>query len=858
MVFHHADAAWTTTVESVRDVTRDYGFYSDANLQEYLRRPVRILDQDWTVTSGTVNVTLDPWTLFLEDTNVRNRVEGYRLFQGTLHVRIAINGGPFFYGRAIAAYKPRAPDDDHSFGGATSEYYKMQLSMLPHVFLDPTTSEGGEIVCPFLCPENWIDMVGESYKKMGRLYITSINDLLHANASTATVNISAYAWMTDVRLAGPTMRNYGVFTAHAGTELAYGAASVSVIGAALAWMNHIKCSYIGEDRSHSANLPPENIPDLEAQAGDEYGTGIISKPASVVAKYAGMLANIPVIKPFARPTEIVSSVIGRVAHVFGYSRPTIVSDLEKVKNKAAGNLANTDQHEAVTKLTLDSKQELTVDPRTVGLSDVDEMSFNYIKQKECYVSTVNWTESQASDSLLGTITIGPDFHNTDTIGGVLMNMLAPMYVVAVPFSFWRGSIKLRFQLVASQLHRGRLRFSYDPYNHSSSPGENQTYQRIVDLATNRDFEMVVSWNQPNAWLQIKDRLGNTFYNHPAGTVNSDSDCHNGQVRIEVVNELTSPDPALSQPVYINCFVSAGEDFEVAGPTDVMLRALEFEPQSGYEVMEPHSGTEGEEMIDETDNVPESPSGIAPIGQQESLDNPNSHVFFGESFASIRALLKRYTYHMTYSNSDFDYAYMMESNFPTEKGQSVSPRHATAVSATPASTAYTYCAMTYLNWFTPCYVGWRGGLRSKYIAPTQENIYVRRLGKPVAQANCGDFNAVTANNTSYDSLLVFQNWSGADYTFGNIDGAAEVEFPFYSWKRFAPARRFLNGFTATGLEEMGENAGHVVIMDNCTGGVVHRFVAAGDDFSLFMFIGCPGVLRRGVPPGSGSTATLPSY
>jgi hypothetical protein len=853
MVFHHADAAWTTRVDSVMDSTRDYGFYSDANLEEYLRRPVRLLDQDWTVTTGTVNVTLDPWTLFLEDTNVKNRIEGYRLFQGTLHIRIAINGGPFFYGRSIAAYKPRAPDDDHSFGAATSEYYKQQLSMLPHVYIDPTTSEGGEIICPFLCPENWIDLVGESYKKMGRLYIVSLNDLLHANASTATVNISAYAWMTDVRLAGPTMRDMGLFTAHNGTEVAYGAASVSVLGAVVAWMRHIKCSYIGEDRSSTAVVPAE-VEDMEAQSGDEYGTGIISRPASSIAKYAGMLSKIPIIKPYARPTEIVASVIGRVAHVFGYSRPTIISDIERVKNKGAGNLVNTDQHEAVVKLTLDSKQELTIDPRTVGLSDVDEMSFNYIKQKECYMSTIEWNESQVSDTALGTISIGPDFHNTATINSVLLNMLAPMYTVAAPFMYWRGSIKLRFQLVASQLHRGRLRFSYDPYNHSASPGENQTYQRIVDLATNRDFEMVVSWNQPNAWLQVKDRLGNTYYNHPVGTVDFDADNHNGQVRIEVVNELTSPDPALAQPVYINLFVSAGEDFEVAGPTDDMLKYCEFEPQSG---------AEGEELIEETDNVPESPAPIAPIGQQESLDNPNSHVFFGESFASVRALLKRYNYHMTYNiSATSDYSYSVDSNFPTEKGQSVAPRSSTASTTTPPSTAYTFCAMTYLNWFVPCYVAWRGGLRSKYIAPDLEkthNIYIRRLAQPVAQANCRDyFRGITAGNPQSDFLAGFGSWAGADYTVSHTDGAAEVEFPFYSWKRFAPARRFLNGYTTNGLEMMGENAGHIVLVHPSTACNVQRYVAAGDDFSCFMFIGSPGILRRAVPKGAGSTATLPSY
>lgn len=806
------------------DSTRDYGYYGDADLSQYLQRPVRVLDQDWTVTAGTFNATLNPWTLFIEDTNVRKRVEGYRLLQGTLNIRIAINGGPFFYGRAIAAYEPRHTDNQHSFGANNGEYLIQQLSMLPHVFLDPTSSEGGEIVCPFLCPDNWIDLIGGTYKDMGQLRISSINDLLHANSSSGTVNVSVYVWMTNVRLAAPTTNTYSTYEAHCG------------------------------------EIVETDYSDYDAHAGDEYGTGIISKPASSVAKVMGMLSNIPAIKPYARPSELVASAIGRAAHMFGFSRPAIISDIQRVKVKAAGNLANTDQHDAVIKLTLDSKQELTVDPRTVGLSDVDELAFNYIKQKECYVSTIEWTESQSGDTALGTLAIGPDYHNQETINGELLNCLAPLYTVAAPFNFWKGSIKVRFQIVASQLHRGRLRFSYDPFFHlnNASPGENQTYSRIVDLATNRDFEMVISWNHAKAWLRVLNRLATSVYSHPAGTVSVSDEYHNGQVRVEVVNELTSPDPALEQPVYINIFVSAGEDFEVAGPTDSMLSVCQYEPQSG---------TEGEELIAESDNIPESPAPIAPIGVQESPDNPNTHIFFGESFASVRALLKRYVYHQCYRLlNDADGGYVIESNFPVEPGQSVAPRHTTAAGATPDNVPYNYTTMTYLNWFVPCYAAWRGGLRSKWIhSKNQSQLYIRRISEPVSQADCG-INGYShpsdLDSLNYALVGLMKGLAGSDWCQSNVDGALEVEFPFYSHKRFAPARKFLDGSQTDGEEWTGENAGHILYAFGSTSQqtMLYRFVAAGDDFSCFMWMGQPGVKVLSMipaPDGTGSP-TLPAY
>lgn len=860
VAFHHADAAWTTKVDSVMDPTRDVGYYGDADLAEYLGRPVRLLDADWTVTAGSYQTALDPWTLFLNDANVKKRVEGYRLLQGTLNIRIMLNGGPFYYGKAIASYFPRQPFNAHSFGAVTGEYYKQQLSMLPHVFLDATTSQGGEIVCPFLCPDNWIDLPGETYEDMGRLHICSINDLLHANSSTGKVNIAVFAWMTNVRLAAPTSRPFGDYEAHSGTEVfAASAAGVSIIGAIIAWMNHFKCSYVGSDR-HS-----DHDEVLEPQAGDEYGQGIISKPASAVAHVAGMLANIPSIKPFARPTEMVASSVGRVAHFFGYSRPTIVSQLERAKIKGAGNMAATDAHEAVAKLSLDSKQELTIDPRTVGLSDVDEMAFNYIKQKEAYVSTIAWSESDQVDASLGVLSVGPDFHNEETINTYPLSLPVPMYTLALPFRMWKGTIKFRFQIVASQMHRGRLRFCYDPVDFGgASPDENEVYSRVIDLATNRDFTMEVSWNQAKSWLLVLNRLNSSQFSHPVGTQTISRFHHNGQLRIEVANELTSPNPSLAQDVYINVFVSAGEDFELANPTDDVLRRCEYEPQSGYE---PHSGTDGEEVIDNADDIPESPAPVTPIGTEESLTSPHNHVFMGESFASVRALLKRYCYHMSYvALLTARHAYIVESNFPTEPGQSRYPRHLTSAAATPASTAYTYSNMTLLNWFTPCYVGWRGALRSKYVLDENEGmISVRRISSTVPQNACGitalQPNKVNASGGAAELLGLYRSIAGCDVTPTHTDGAAEVEFPFYSYRRFAHGREFTDGTGGTDYAWAGVNQGHVV---NVSHGqteapfYVHRYVAAGDDFSLFMWIGSPGVYFREKPNGAGSSVTTPAY
>lgn len=843
--FSHGDQSWKTSIDSVMDPTRNFGYYGDADLQEYLRRPVKILDQPWTVTTGSFDVEIDPWTLFLEDANVRKRVEGYRLFQGQLNLRIAINGGPLFYAKAIAAYEPMHLWNEHSWASTGTDAYIQQLSQYPHVFLDATTSEGGEITCPFFCNNNWIDLIGDGYKDMGVLKLTSINDLLHANSASGTVNISVYAWMDNVRLAAPTSSTFNTYTTQSGIEpVAVGAAVLSLGGALFAWLAHCKtsCTYSGLSKPEEGHEP---------QAGDEYGTGIISRPASTVAKVMGALSNIPSLKPFARPSEMIASTVGKVAHVFGFSRPTIVSNIQRVKNKATGILANTDQHEAVIKLSLDSKQELSIDPRTVGLSDVDEMAFDYIKQKEAFLTTFNWLESDGGGDALGNIVVGPDAGNHDS--GLFFP--APLYTVSLPFEHWRGSIKYRFQLVASQLHRGRLRIVYDPFDPlATSPGENVVYSRIVDLATNRDFEMEVAWNHARSWLSVNESVLTPTATVHNGAFVGNHVFHNGTLRLEVVNELTSPDPALNQPVYVNVFISAGEDFEVANPNGGVLMNCEYEAQSGTEY---EAQADGEELVDEADGIPESPSPIEPIGKEDSPDAPHVHVFFGESFKSIRSLLKRYCYHQCFGITSLEYR-ITESNFPVEPGQSVSPRHVTAAGATPASTPYNYTNMTYLNWFKPCYLGWRGGLRSKYfsISSSPSLMVATRNSVPGAQSTCGmtAWTITDANDTyANDELLAaLGSTAGSEAVIPAIDGALEVEFPFYSFSRFAPGRKFLRGNDDD--KWLGnDNLHEVFVRNTATSQPILRYVAAGDDFSLFFFVGQPGIRYR-TKPDSGSTTT----
>jgi hypothetical protein len=435
-----------------------------------------------------------------------------------------------------------------------------------------------------------------------------------------------------------------------------------------------------------------------------------------------------------------------------------------------------------------------------------------------------------------------------------------MNTLAQLFQNWRGSIKFRFQIVASQLHRGRLRIAYDPVEAGVNPPENSVYSRIIDLATNRDFEMVVAWNHPKAWLETLPFTSQSDHL----TITPGPEFHNGQIGIYVVNELTSPNPALGQDVYINVYASACEDFELAKPSDIRLRTMEYVPQSGDE--------DGEELVDEQDGIPESPGDITPVGHIEWTGNQTNHVFFGETVASVRAMLKRYSYLTTWvCSGGAGGHHITEGDFPFEKGRPSNDalwmRNTTSSGATPPSTPYNYGAMTLLNYFVPCYAGWRGGIRSKYyIRSASPNLlYVRRLAQVYSEPEHEDqlFSWNTSNSqvAAYSGLEHHGVFNGSDCTFTYSDGMVEVEHPHYVPYRFTEGRRVTARPQPGGVKSDGYGLGHIFYYAKDTvpnhSSHVDRWVAAADDFSCFFWIGQPAIMNRNTPAASAAARVVPT-
>jgi len=804
---------------------------NDDSLADFFSRPIKISTGILPINAYS-SKTINPWDLFFSNPRNINRISNFALLKCKLHVRILLNGNSFYHGRAMASYLPYAGEDEMETIAAAGNFAQLVLrSQRPHVFLDPTLSQGGELVLPFFCKTNNLSVVQADWGTMGTLTIESVTRLRHANGSAKDISFSVFAHATDVKLSIPTLQEPG-------------------------------------------GLVPQSEPDdvhvsFEADETDQ-ATGVVSGAASAVARTLAIAAGaIPSISPYAMAGSMVAETVAGISRIFGWSRPKATATVAcRYKPELGGNLANVDVADNSTTLAVDSKNEVSIDPRIVGLGDVDEMSIAHIVAHESLCHTFPWSLAAGAETCLAQVRVDPYFVRAQGDG---IYMTSTAYACR-PFNYWTGTLNFRFQILCSGFHKGRLRIVYEPTFLGTGATEyNVNYTKIVDISETRDFVVSIP---PCQTTQFMQRLGeaNIGEMYTSGTaLTAYTDRGNGMLGVYIVNELTAPAPT-SDDVDILVSISAGGDFEVADPTHDLANFVLL-PQSQYDVVDiPCLNFESTEDIDVED-------GQSPVGEQDLMiqnmanSADLSKVFFGETIKSFRAMAKRFYYFTDLGTargtSVVGYVARI-SAFPYNRGAVPN-----AVNGA-TSGAYNFCNTTMLNYLSFAYVGWRGSLRWKVIGTGGRAIEPYSVTRVPFGSNYSNSSTVSlnepwtfpahadadmANMIAANGLLVNTSGSSGKH-IGVLDIAptVEVEIPFYTNNRMLMCRKRdrTSGAYSDSEEVDGVQINSLFFPQkhNEGNGVYAKFechVAGGDDFSTYFYIGPPVLYYEGdfpdiaVPP-----------
>lgn len=811
MRFFNDTIETTVSVSGERDPTFSQGIATDSQLPHFLSRPIRIYEGEWAVGTPLADVELDPWNAYLTDYHVRQRIDHFKLLRANLNIKVVINGSPFHYGRAIAYYHPLPVHDSFSaIPKLTTDqpFRLLTYSQFPNIPLDPTTCSGGTMKMPFFYHKNFVDVPSGEWTQLGRLNITNVVNLQHANGGLEAVPFAVYVWLSEVELTVPT----------------------------------------------TLSTVPPAVDDKPVVVSGRYQSyeGPISSTAGLVENLSSKLTDAPMIGRYARATRDMASIAGKAAKMLGFSRPASLEDVNVMKPEFYGKMANTDLPENVAKLSLNSAQELSVDPSIVGLEGTDEMALKNIVQKEAILDTFSWSGVDAAEAFLWNSRVTPELarYATSTLRGNDMVAMTPMSHVAGLFKYWTGDIIFRFSVVATPYHRGRLRVTIDPDYLTSLTGfTNVVYTRIIDVSKEKEFEIKVNWMQTAGMLDVLPASASDPGYSGTTRFTTVSNGANGVITLQVLNPLVGPSVAPSD-VSVVVYVRGGDNLRFISPRSRISPYTPFEESiqsekrrltgSNQSVSTDTVVNQVAELKDCNDECDED----ACVGSMIEVDN-FPLVYGGETVESFRALLKRYCFYRA-DSSDVSGGALAQSvtwrlpDFPMYKGYAFA-----AYDETATGIGYNYVRTTLMNYITPCYVARRGSIRYKVGAygaePEKFEVMVCRNGSLITAGSRRTVNTVAAITASITPRLSFlQQWEPINGLFVSPtknNPVVEVELPFYSPYRFAFARSAATvGISADASSSMTHD---IISVDKAAINTYYRsYVATGEDFSLFWYLSAP--------------------
>lgn len=754
---------------------------------KFLSRPVKIASFTWNESDAVkTSHQFSPWNLYFTDARVKYKLNNFAFISCKLKVKILINASPFYYGAMYCGYQPLPNFSTSTIVADASNRDLIPYSQRPSVWLYPQVNEGAEMELPFFWPYNMLNAQSASeMTNVGQLTFLNYTTLQSANgASGSGVSIVIYAWAEDVDLSGP-----------------------------------------------SVGLATQSL-DWEVQS-DEYGTGPVSSVASAVASAASWLTDLPVIGPFARATEIGAGAISSIAKIFGFTNVPVIEDTCPYRPEPFPKLASTECGYPVEKLTLDSKNELTISGEAIGLDNTDELCLSYLAGKESFLTQFTWNSSDAVDTLKFTSLVTPNLFDMTSLTQQTAYYLTPMCWLSTLFQEWRGDIIFRFRVVASVFHKGRLRISFDPSGYTSenittdAASSNVVFTEIVDLSEQTDVEFRVPYQQARAFL-FNDSLNIAITGWSTSTTPTwsyDPNKHNGTITVRVQTALTAP--VASSSVQVLCFVRAADNIEFANP-QAPQQLTTWTVQSDV------------------------------IGTDTPTFAPERNlVYMGEKVGSLRKLLRRYSMigmdYIAGNTTNFIAVYQkLYNRIPPMYGYDpTGPAYAYGLIATTTSKNFNYVQNHPLSYVLPAFVAFRGSVNWTFNLDL--NFPVRQIrnirnnnpsnsasGLLTLVANAGT--GTTSNHILNTALTCLSGAPGSAMTNQLTNAGLNVACPQYSNAKFMPTSP--GNFTLP-----GNNYGYVndmqtlevtldCVSNSLNGGHLWSYAGIGTDFTMHFFLNVP--------------------
>lgn len=766
-----------TTFTDQRETVVDDGYITsqtEPNLQQVsmpeeqwhvrniMAKPIPFYSGEWSTTQERGKI-IKQWkipgdTLFGPH---YNQVATFTFFRGHPTIRFQINGTKFHSGRLIAAFIPA-----YEFTSYDDKIYSINnLTSLPHVILDASIANSGVLNLPFVHMNTYFNSISSrGWQSLGSLLLVVFNKLGAATSSSQSIGVTA-------------------------------------------WISYDNCELHQPCYAHTVNIPNSSTTP-QAEAGIE---GL-------------MKSAIPMITDLAAPglgtaLNAVGNVAGGAANM---DKPTDPIEIQRWVPNAVTGLSTGEGLDRSTRLCL------TPGSYTLGDADListtkDDMNLLEIAKIPTRLYVVDWKDTEATGSRIAHFPTCPNVISTSTNNDKVkppVTVYEPTLLAYISryFKFWRGGLRYKIQIVASQMHTGRLMISYGAGLCLSKEGAFakasylNTY--VIDLQEKHEVEFVVPYLAERPWLRC-DRMREVA-NNDFITSNFEQ---TGYLGIYVLNKLSRPDN-VAATVDINIFVSAADDFELAFPSDL----------AGFQGI-------GDVIVPPTEEVPQAEALTTQEAVSTRTDEGSVTLVKGsgtvstagpktmsENAMDLKTLLRRYTkvYVNRLSNVGDGANMISFVNTPTLSNVNKCFNDKNGIQFRTA-----------LSHFSTLYTFWRGSLRYKLVfgkvSPEEyQDLIITVVHVPGIFVK-GNFTPTSINRNNEAIYDAFESM-GTIVMQTHVQASLEFEIPFYTpYTQLRTLTENLhNSRSATGL----------VFINFRSPATTHKTVpyftlyqAAGDDFSL---------------------------
>ncbi len=757
---------------------------SETELARFLSRPVLIKTHTWA-QSDNYNTTTPwyPWYLFFNSTSIKNKITNYGLINCKLKLKFVVNAAPFYSGAMAFTYCPLQDINGTTIIPDTAGNELILYSQRPKCWIFPQTCQGGELELPFFYHKNWLNITSAAdTKAMGTITPCLFAQLNSCNGVTGTsIVVNVYAWAEDVKLHAPTM---------------------------------------------AAPLQSDEF---------EYKP---SQVASSVSKAAGNLTKIPVIGPYMKATSAVTSTFSKFAASLGFTNVPNIDKVAAFRSTPYPHNSTCDISVYSDRAAVDPKNEVSIDPRTVGLDGTDELSVKYIAQREAWIGNAILSSTDAVDALTLVSRVTPAIVNQYSASTPFQ--YTPMGYLCEMFKHWRGDIIFRFKFICTRFHKGRVRITYDPLQNISTtiPDYTSVFNEVLDIGAEQDIEVRVPYMQATTYLRTALQTGN--YNLLGSALAPTADC-NGLITMRVVNPLSGPiaNTAIPVMVFVRAALASQTGVKLLSPYALQSHEIEY-PLEPKKVIAGNSVSEG--------------------------DPKRNLIHYGESIPSLRPLIHRLMYSHTIqpaasaTANNLTMNHMYQSRRLKYYGYDLSGPHAARNQAGTLNVNFTFCKMSVQQLVSLLFIGQRGSVTWSYnVESTMTTppalLSLKRYDGTITRNSyvAQDSGNYTTNSTSASQFtsLFKDPGSGTALTDQRIQTAINMNFPYYSQYNF----QMVNPATATLGSSVDNSDEDNILLEfaNQTPSLantfrVHAWCSLGPDYNFFFFINTPSLYSLTIPAG----------